>query len=238
VPRTRLGDHLALLLVVWLGYCGIYLGLPDWRENYNYTVLVDLLAALLLGWSVLPLLGSGLKHGGRLVSGLAAALFVLGNLQGAMVAHAQSGTGWRITLADEPRAGMTAGFVAIGRKLRELAPAGASVATGACGAIPFYSGLVTYDTLGLNDKHIARQPIREPLAAPFGHERGDGAYVLAQKPTFVIMLPFPTQAPTRGFTGFARTFRDLAESAEFKRDYEFRSVTLADGRYFNYFQRK
>lgn len=239
-PRTRLGGLLAGLALTWLGYCALYLGLPDWQENYNYTVLLDLVGLLLAGLSVAGLArerAPGWTRGARWAAGLAVLLTVTGNLAGALASRAQRG-GWRVTLADEPRQGLTAGFVAIGRKLRELAPPGASVATGACGAIPYLSGLVTIDTLGLNDKHIARQPIRAPGTAPFGHERGDGTYVLAQAPTFVIMLPFPTASPKRGFTGFAQTFRDLSESDEFKRRYEFKAVPLPDGTYFNYFERR
>ena len=239
-PRTRLGHLLAWLALLWLGYCALYLGLPDWAENYNYTVLLDLVALLLVGHALAGLVAGrapGWTGGARLAAGLALLLSVAGNLSGALASRAQRG-GWRVTLADEPRQGLTAGFAAIGRKLRELAPPGATVATGACGAIPYLSGLVTIDTLGLNDKHIARQPIRSPGTAPFGHERGDGAYVLAQAPTFVIMLPFPTPSPRRGFTGFAQTFRDLAESDEFKRRYEFKAVPLPDGTYFNYFERR
>jgi arabinofuranosyltransferase len=240
-PRTRLGDHLAALLLAWVVYCGIYLGLPDWQENYNYTVASDVFARLLLGWSCaqflssVPALARPLTRLAALAAGL---LFLLGNLEGALVNHGHSGKGFNLALDAGGGQGMTAGFVAIGKKLGELAPSGASLATGACGAIPYYSGLPTIDTLGLNDKHIARQPIQNPGRAPFGHERGDGAYVLAQAPTFVIMLPFLTKAPTRGFTGFAQTMRELSESNDFKRRYEFKSAQLENGLYFNYFERK
>jgi hypothetical protein len=241
-PRTRLGDLLAAVVGAWLLYCGVYLGLPDWQENYNYTVAVDVFARLLLGWSCSVALANAPERQTTFATRavvLAGGLSLLtGNLAGAIENHRRSAKGWNLALDAGGGQGMTAGFVSIGEKLRELAPSGASLATGACGAIPYYSGLETIDTLGLNDKHIARQPIRNPGSAPFGHERGDGAYVLAKAPTFVVMLPFLTKNPTRGFTGFAQTFRDLSESEEFKRGYEFRSVQLANGLYFNYFERR
>lgn len=46
--------------------------------------------------------------------------------------------------------------VALGQALAPLANDGVTLAAGDAGAIPFYSGLATLDTLGLNDEQLAR----------------------------------------------------------------------------------
>jgi len=113
---------------------------------------------------------------------------------------------------------------------------GDTVAVGACGAIPYISGLVTYDTLGLNDKHIARQPVKYPGRAAFGHEKGDGVYIGSKRPTYLIPLPAPTEQPSPSYVGFSVSFSELTALPEVRSLYEFKSVQLDSGLYFNYFE--
>jgi len=70
-----------------------------------------------------------------------------------------------------------------------------SVLTNAIGAIGYYSGIRVYGEHGLVDTHIAH------LDAPFlgrglpGHEKGDYAYLLAKRPTFVMINRGLTRQP-------------------------------------------
>lgn len=63
---------------------------------------------------------------------------------------------------------------------------GESLATGAIGAVSFFSNLKIYGFHGLVDPHIAHQK-RETLGKGFsGHEKGDYPYILAKKPTYFM----------------------------------------------------
>ncbi|APR81042.1 Hypothetical protein A7982_06389 [Minicystis rosea] len=127
-------------------------------------------------------------------------------------------------------------FLPIAEKLREIAAPGETVAVGACGAIPYVSGLVTYDTLGLNDRHIAHHPSTD-RRLPFGHKKGDGRYILSKHPTYLIPIPIPTARPATG-AGFEKTFAEISTMRELRDDYEPVSLKLADGRYFNFHRRR
>jgi arabinofuranosyltransferase len=84
----------------------------------------------------------------------------------------------------------------VGRALAAMFPRGTWVATATAGSVPYFAPALSFlDTLGLNDRHIARQP---PAALPLalqrsdswtqvpGHLRGDGAYLLARRPDLVM----------------------------------------------------
>lgn len=74
------------------------------------------------------------------------------------------------------------GWIELGVFLGERHP-GAVLAAEAVGKTPYFSGLYTIDMLGLTDAHISKlPPVRN--ASP-GHEKSDGAYVLARKPDLI-----------------------------------------------------
>ena len=101
---------------------------------------------------------------------------------------------WRHQAAPNPAAAI--GEI-VGRALETGLAPGTLVATATAGSVPYFApSLAFIDTLGLNDRHIARQsPAAIPVAldqaenwaAVPGHVRGDGDYVLSRHPE-VIML--------------------------------------------------
>ncbi|HEY2366632.1 MAG TPA: hypothetical protein VGH87_09610, partial [Polyangiaceae bacterium] len=129
--------------------------------------------------------------------------------------------------------------VAIGKELHEIAKPGETLAIGAAGAIPYYSELVTYDTLGLNDKHIARVPVKDPAHLGFGHERGDGAYILSKKPTYLVPTPLRSDVPGDApwWRWVDQSFTEMFAMDEFKRDYHFEQIEMPGGGYFKYYVR-
>jgi hypothetical protein len=133
------------------------------------------------------------------------------------------------------------GFIAIGNKLREIARPSDTLATGACGRIPYLSGLITYDTFGLNDNHIARRPMREDSVG-FGHDKGDGNYVLSRRPTYLALVYELTAAPETGEPRpgepFELTTAELFKLPEFRSEYEFHAIQIPGQGYFNYWKRK
>lgn len=84
-------------------------------------------------------------------------------------------------------------------------------AVSAAGCLPYFSGLPSLDILGLNDKHIARQPPWPHL--PLSHDHGDGKYVLERKPDLVTFgLP-------RGGRPIFKSGDEMAADPSFARDY-------------------
>lgn len=79
----------------------------------------------------------------------------------------------------------------IGRHLKEKMPPEAVIAVGAAGALPYYSELPAIDMLGLNDEHIAHYGDRDPTLG-FGHQLGDGSYVLDSAPDLILVGKKPT----------------------------------------------
>ncbi len=77
-------------------------------------------------------------------------------------------------------------WIAIGASLRAALPAGSTLALSPIGAIPFLSGHRIVDILGVTNEVIHR---REPdLSATIkGHHRHDGAWVLSQRPDYLLL---------------------------------------------------
>ncbi len=80
------------------------------------------------------------------------------------------------------RTGVQAGYW-----FKEHAPADAVLALNIAGSIPLYSGLHSIDMLGLNDVHIAHRDVPGMGTFRAGHEKGDGDYVLALRPDYILL---------------------------------------------------
>jgi hypothetical protein len=80
-------------------------------------------------------------------------------------------------------------WILIGKWFGRVATNDESIATGSCGAIPYYSGLRCLDMRGLNDRYVARL---EPTGAgPVGHRKvAPLEYLRQRKITYVV---FPTR---------------------------------------------
>lgn len=79
----------------------------------------------------------------------------------------------------------------VGEYIQKNWPQGSVVALNAAGAIPYFNKDKKFiDMMGLNDKHIARRAVPDRglvWQKKPGHSKGDGAYVLARKPDFIIL---------------------------------------------------
>jgi len=236
LPERRSARVLVLLLGAWVAYLTFALGLPHWW--YWYAMPVDLFALLLLGWALGQHLASSSLQGRRVLVSAGCALLLLGNLSGAIQRHVTSREPFRLSLRDAPDRATVNQFITIGHELRRIVKPGESLAVGACGAIPYYAGIETIDVLGLNDKHIARTKVTGPITDAFGHEKGDGAYVLSKRPTYLVPLPILTPQPNNRPAGFEKSFNEIFQMPEFRRDYEFKNVEISKGQFFNYYERR
>ncbi|MHB8080458.1 MAG: hypothetical protein ACYDIE_14545 [Candidatus Krumholzibacteriia bacterium] len=119
---------------------------------------------------------------------------------------------------------------------RDLPP-GSTIALSPVGYIPWRTGFVTYDILGLTDRHIAhrRMAFTQGYA---GHEKHDGAYILSRRPDYLLLgnvdvTDRPRREPMRPF---AREL-DIFQSPVFQREYVPVYLELPGGRYLNLFKR-
>lgn len=135
---------------------------------------------------------------------------------------------------------------AAGRWLAENAPRDATVACCPIGAVGYYSDLHVHDMLGLTDRHIAHKEV--PLGAGWaGHEKHDGPYVLAQRPTYLLLgnvqvldKPLATNHPyfCRPPAPAIRAREDDIFTPELYRNYQPRVAELPDGRYLHLLERR
>jgi len=96
------------------------------------------------------------------------------------------------------------------------------LAVDAAGCLPYASRLPALDMLGLNDRHIARQPTVPGTRFMPGHMRGDPAYVVAREPDLLV-FGIPMGEAQQAFYAGGRYF-DLEQ---FRRGY--RLVALGGG---------
>ena len=150
---------------------------------------------------------------------------------------------WRLVRDTDP-ALFRRDFELMGEALRRIASPNDTVAALAVGAIGYYSDRPILDCLGLNDRQIARLPVKREGRSKWlpGHMRGDANVILARRPEIVVVpmrptadacaSPAPSHVATYPFVG------ELLAMPEFRRSYRQRSYPLPDGRWLNYFERE
>jgi len=128
------------------------------------------------------------------------------------------------------RAAVIGGIV--GRFLERALPGGSLAAISVAGSTAFFAPSLRFiDTLGLNDRHVAREPVRAGVTiwqAMAGHRKGDGEYVLARAPDLVIL------GAASGFLGLDErewflTDYELLQSDAFRLQYRPYSFRLEEG---------
>jgi hypothetical protein len=82
-------------------------------------------------------------------------------------------------------------WIGTGKFLGEKYP-GKTLAVGALGKMPFFSGLYTIDMLGLADPVIAHMPVANRVFQP-GHLKFDADYTLSRKPDLIALSIFPSR---------------------------------------------
>ena len=87
------------------------------------------------------------------------------------------------------------------------------VALNPAGIIPYYSELPTIDMLGLNNPEIAHNGKRD-YTLPFGHQAGDGAYVLLEQPDIIFFGGTAAKIPSSFISD-----QEIGHSDDFKKHY-------------------
>lgn len=164
--------------------------------------------------------GRALAYGVIFVAAFNTMIYGTGYVKGSTwrMSAQQQILGWQT--AHEPR-------VAIGKFLKENLPPDAVIAVNAAGVVPYYAELETIDMLGLNNAHIASQGRRD-FNLPYGHQVGDGRYVLAQQPEFILFSTRRLGDPAPAFV----SDQDILSNPEFLRLYEPRMLPESRQGYF------
>jgi len=120
---------------------------------------------------------------------------------------------------EDPRPTLTPALGAtVGRFLATHLPTDATVAVATAGSVPYFAPSLRFiDTLGLNDRHIARTAtgeLRTRWQHVVGHRKGDGNYVLSRNPDVIVLGP-ATGDLGRDPTAWFLTDYELLQSAEF-----------------------
>lgn len=101
-----------------------------------------------------------------------------------------------------------------------------TIALNTAGSTPYFADKFKYiDMLGINDKVISRRKIDSPKAKLqyiTGHSKGDGKYVLSQKPDYIIL---GSSLGTKKEALFLSDF-ELLHSHEFFENYEYKEVNI------------
>ena len=116
----------------------------------------------------------------------------------------------------------------LGRQLGRVLPPETAIALCPVGALPYRSGFRTIDMLGLNDRHIARVAPDRSYYYP-GHQRHDGASVLARRPDLILLANGPVVAdPAAPFPwDRVRPYeRDLVADPRFAAEYGLARIPL------------
>ncbi len=131
-----------------------------------------------------------------------------------------------------------AGDALADERLASLFPDGTTLALGPAGYIPWKTGLVCYDFYGLVDPQIAHRKLTFTHHYA-GHEKHDGALVLARRPDYILLGNVDiTDKPRTGPAIALDREMDIFNNPDFKRDYIRIAVRIGDHKFLNMFQRK
>ncbi|MCB9687535.1 MAG: hypothetical protein H6738_16440 [Alphaproteobacteria bacterium] len=112
----------------------------------------------------------------------------------------------------------------LGLWLREHFPEDTLLAVDAAGAIPYYSGFVTIDMLGLCDEVVAHTDVRGMGHRLAGHDKANAAYVLSRSPDLIVFGAAPGHRQPR-----TRADDQLVASPAFREQYVFEWRPLPSG---------
>ncbi len=116
----------------------------------------------------------------------------------------------------------------VGEYINTHWPKGTLIALNTAGSTPYFAPNHRFiDMLGLNDKHIARQPLAPRISRHQllpGHEKGDADYVLSRRPDYIIAGP--STGDLVGNNWFL-TEAQLANSGEFFAHYRDTTVAIS-----------
>lgn len=152
--------------VVWIG--------GDAFPGFRFFLPVVPLAGLVAAWGMRRALETGRRRGLTVAAAIAVPTLV--------AVGAAPDVDLERTTGEE----FTAKMLAVGDWLGAHAPGDATIALNYVGAVPYRSGLLAIDMLGLTDEAVAATPIEGRFRFP-GHAKGNGASILDRRPEMILM---------------------------------------------------
>jgi hypothetical protein len=133
-------------------------------------------------------------------------------------------------------------WIETGKWFHAHAYPGETLALGAAGAIPYYSGLRAIDFYGLIDTHIAHTASPHSGHGMAGHEKGDVGYLLSRHPDYIIPYPMLRSDEARTAQDLRNCFRhgteiDIWKDPEFQQNYEVANARIREG-FVGFFRRR
>ncbi|MCH2170708.1 hypothetical protein MK489_07975 [Myxococcota bacterium] len=127
----------------------------------------------------------------------------------------------------------------VGQWLKANVPTESTIASSVVGAIPYHSGLTTYDLLGLTDRTVAAAG-KIHAAAAVGHQRYHTDYILEKRPDYIVVSSSGLfDRPNRPLPPkYAYAMIDLIRDPRTRESYRYRSVRLPSGKYIELYERK
>lgn len=168
------------LLVIALQAAIVITAGGDWMYHYRfYAPLMPLLAGLLAAGAGYTLAAAISHHGSsRLPSSVLAVVLVI---TFSCICLGENYVWRKVMPSVQSGQYLSQSYARLGLWLREHTPPGSTIAVSDIGAVGYYSQRTIIDMLGLVDPHIARSPGKL-------HRKNDPAYVLAQRPDYVILV--------------------------------------------------
>lgn len=211
-PRARAGRAIGAALVALLGTNALVGG--DWMPFYRFLVPFWALGAVALGLALdrlRPRLGVPIGLATCVLGALPLFGIELVPRSIRAAVHFRSFQGGYMTELERLELTRTNGahFQRIGRLLGRVAEPGASVVTGAIGAIGFYSRLHVHDRNGLVDPEVARRAPIDPEATAGHEKRVPWSWFTERAPTYYEPACVGRNVPLRiaAATHGARVFR-------------------------------
>jgi len=137
----------------------------------------------------------------------------------------------------------------MGLWLKATSAPGDVLVIGPAGMIPYYSDLVTYDTIGIVVPEIAHEEVAGMGTGVAGHEKGNGRILLGKNPRYVMFVGGLTDrrplnvwdmkecAMSGHFTRLKSDVEMLSDPA-FLNNYELKHRRVRENVWFNYFERR
>lgn len=135
------------------------------------------------------------------------------------------------------------GFIKMGKALKNISNPEETIAVMPVGTIGYFSGMKVLDMAGILNPHIAKEPFDEKYSRHWrpGHNKGDGYYILSQKPEYIQLVDYLTTSPQSipGPHGlFFKSVYEIWNSPVFHSEYEFYPIQISAGIYYNLYKRK
>lgn len=134
------------------------------------------------------------------------------------------------------------GFALMANVLNDIADTNESIAAIPVGIIGYLSKMKIIDMVGVVDPVIAHQEFDQQYLSQWipGHNKGDGKYILSRKPDYIQLTDYITHKPRREPGQRSLQFKSINEiwmSEDFHKNYKFRYVEVAEGWYYNFYER-